>query len=233
VAYTEPLHPVTKQPLTELERYLWRLRMVAQEALYMHRGLHKTGDAAKALNEELLFLLTSYGLIIVCKFLEIWDRFGALGKDNERIRDVRRAIQPFVDRIRTWKGLDTFRNTALAHPYLTKDGKLIGPWQLLIEGRAPTYHAEILLLVQCVRFAVLGVLTAFQTEYEALKPILTSPPPQPSPGQGVEKGTQIPEVLRPIAKEVDQRLKPLGVVVGGPVAKEFIDIIVRVDLLLS
>src|SRR5437870_8296908 len=132
--YTEPLHPITRQPLSELDRFLWRFRMVAQEALLMRRGFNKTGDAAKVLNEELLFFLTNQALIIVCKFLEIWDGFGALEKDA-KIRQLRRAIQPFIDRIRVWSGLRMFRGTALAHPYLTKDKKLIGPWQLLFEGK--------------------------------------------------------------------------------------------------
>ena len=246
MAYSEPLHPVTKQPLSELDRYIWRLRVLAQEALVLQRGVNKAIAAARAanidptkvLNEELLYLLTGYALITVCKFLEIWDHFGALAKDSEKVRDVRRALQPWVDRIRQWKGLETFRNTALAHPYLTKVGeewKIIGPWQLLFEGRAPTYHAEILLLTDCVRHAILGVLTAFAAEYEALKPILASSAlPPTAPSQGVQTGAQIPDALRPIAREADKRLKEsLGIVAGGSIAQEFMNIILRIDLPLS
>src|SRR3989449_11289779 len=83
--------------------------------------------------------------------------------------------------------------------------------------------------------AILGVLTAVAAEYEALKPILASSAlPPTAPSQSVQTGAPIPDALRPIAREADKRMKEsLGIVVGGSIAQEFMNIILRIDLPLS
>ena len=48
-----------------------------------------------------------------------------------------------LDRILIWKGLETFRNSTLAHAYLTKEGKLLPPWQLFRTGLVALYPNAI------------------------------------------------------------------------------------------
>lgn len=218
----EPLHPETGEPLTNLERTLWRFRMVAHEAQVLWRGFNHYDDAAQAINEDLMFNLSNQALIIVSKFLEIWDDFGSLAKSDSRVICTRKAVQPAVDRILVWKGLEQFRNTTLAHAYVTKDGKLLPPWELTHTEQAPTYHAEIILLFQCVVFAVLAILSVFEEEYSPLDPLTGPPKEQPGFGPGIAKGTEIQPTLKKIMSQVDASLlAECGVVVKGPLLTTF------------
>ncbi len=188
----------------------------------MWRGFNAYPDVAQAVNADLLFGLMNQALIIVSKFLEIWDEFSSLAKGDARVVPARRAIQPAIDRMRVWNGLDLYRNTTLAHPYTTKDGRLLPPWELTSTGRAPTYHAEQILLLQLVTFAVAGILTVFEAEFKGIEPLCGPTGKIPGPGPGISKGTEIEGVLRPILTELDQRLKAeCGVVVKPDMVKAF------------
>lgn len=218
----EPLHPVRRDALTPLERFLWRFRMAAHEAQVMWRGFNAYPDAATAINEDLMFSLAHQALIIVCKFLEIWDEFGSLAKEDRRVVPMRRALQAIIDRIRIWEGLEIYRNTTLAHPYASKTGELLPPWELLQTGQAPSYHAEQILLLQLVVLAVAGILTVFETEYRPIDSLCGPIGSQSGPGPGISKGMEIDGVLRPLLTEVDRRLKAeCGVVVKGDLPKTF------------
>lgn len=217
----EVRHPLRGDGLTPLERQLWRLRMVAVEVQAMLRGYNSVDDVAKRIPDALLFPLTNYGLVLVAKFLEVWDDFGSLAKSETKVVAARRAVGPLTKRIDVWKGFDDFRNTALVHAYLTKSGKLVGPWYLLAKHRVPTYHAEVILLLHCVNFAVAGVLAAFQSEYKALGPALRSNFPEPDSGPGISLGTDISPALKAILPEVDKRLQNIGVPASNPVFAEF------------
>lgn len=190
----------------------------------MMRGLNHYPDAAKALNADIFFTLTNHALIIVCKFLEVWHDSNALAKTDSRIIQVRRAVSPFIDRIGVWKGLREQRNSALAHAYLDKDRNLVTPWQGIEEGTAPSFHAEIVLLLQLVYLCVLAILSVFEVEYAPID-ILAGPRPVfvPSPGPGIELGSEIQDALRPIAADVEARLRDeLQIVVRGPLLSVFI-----------
>jgi len=154
--------------------------------------------------------------------LEIWDEFRSSSKVDGRVVPMRRAIQPIIDRIRVWKGFETYRNTALAHPYTTKSGELVPPWELTRSGQAPSFHAEQVLLLQLVVFAVAGILTVFENEFRPIEPLCgpTGPPPTAAPG--ISKGTEIEPTLRPILSHVDQQLKAeCGVVAAGDLVAAF------------
>ena len=220
---TEPLHPTTGQKLNALERQLWRFRMVGHEASRMWRGLRTAPPDPGGINDDLMFALSNHALVIVCKFLEIWDDLGSLAQGVPRVIPTRRAVQPLVDRLQIWKGLDEFRNTTLAHAYQTKRGTLLPPWTLLRAGLAPTYHAEILLLLQTCVFASLGVLLAFEAEYTPIDPIARAAddsdvPPEP----GISRVDEIDGILRPLCAQVSQSLlRDLGIKSTGPLYDTF------------
>lgn len=204
----EPLHPETGKPLTDLERALWRFRMVAHEAAVMWRGFNGVKDVERDINADLMFGITNQALVIVCKFLEVWDDSGSLAPAEPRIILARRAAQPIIDRIRRWKGLETFRNTTLAHAYLDKDDKLLPPWELFRRGLAPTYHAEIVLLLQCVVFGALAILAVFEKEYAPLDKLAgPGDMPLPPPSPGISLGTEIEGELKAITQQVDFALR--------------------------
>lgn len=195
--------------------------MVTLEAQVMLRGYFSVPDAAAAIPKGLMFSLANHALVIVSKFFEVWDDLGSLASTNQSVVDVRRAVSPLIKRIQVWKGLDAFRNTTLAHPYTTKEGRLVGPWYLMSAHKVPTYHAEIILLLQCTMFAVAGTLAAFYEEYRALGPSFRSETPVPDKGPGIQLGTDIDPTLRPLLEEVDAALRGLGVPSKNPVFAEF------------
>ena len=218
----EPTHPIEHRQLTDLERTLWRFRMVSHEAGVMLHGFRRYTNVVEAINDDLLFSLTHQALIIITKFLEVWDDFGSLAIKETRVVPTRKALTPFLDRILIWKGLDQFRNTALAHAYLTNDGKLMPPWELLKEGKAPTYVAEVILLLHLVHWAVRDILCVFEKEYLQIDSLAGPPTGQPSHEPGIEKGDEIDGELRKITGTVAADLKnTLGVTASGPIAHAF------------
>lgn len=227
-AFDEPLHP-SGRPLTELERLLWRFRMVAHEASNMWRGFTRVPDVARTINDDLMFGLTNQALVIVCKFLEVWRASSSLAKANPRIVPARRAIQPVIDRLERWRGLDIFRNSTLAHAYTTSEGKLLPPWQLFRAGLAPSYHAEIIVLLQLVVFGSLGMLLAFEKEYTAIDPIARAPDvPVLDPAPGISLGTEIAPAVRSVCAQVDAGLmKELGLRAQGPIFDTFKNALAR------
>ena len=220
--YLEPLHPVRKESLTPLERDLWRLGMVAQEAEILLRGLNHYNDASASLNQDILFTITNQASIIICKFLEVWNATGRHAKADPRVIPRRRAAQPILDRITVWKGLARFRNSILAHPYLTSDAKLIEPRVIMSEYGVPAFHAEILLLLQLTRGAVLVFLDGFQTEFLALWPLSNENKFVLDPSPGIQLGTQIDPELRRVLGQADESLRREGLTIDPAFGDEFV-----------
>lgn len=141
----EPLHP-SGRPLSDFERALWRLKMVSHEANLLICSVTRSEDRKK--DKSLLFTLTNYGLVLVTKFLEIWDEFNGMAKDNRRVKEVAQAVSPAIRRItKTWPQIRSYRNWAIAHPYSIRDEpEITPPWKLLEAEVGPFQHAEILVL---------------------------------------------------------------------------------------
>ncbi len=197
--------------------------MVALENEIMLRGYRDVEDAARDIPENLLFSLANHGLILICKFLEVWRDFGGVAGAVPRVVDVRKAVHPLIERIEVWPGLTAFRNTTLAHAYLDKKtGSPVGPWPALYEHKAPTYHAEVLLLQHALHMAVAAVLACFEADYQGIRPLIgPARRPDPSPGPGIQLGTEIEPALKALARDVDRGLAGIGVVIKGTLAKEF------------
>jgi len=172
------------------------------------------------LEDDFVFTILNYGMILVSKFLEIWNEFGSLSKTNSRIVEVRRAIQPLIDRIEIWDGLREYRNSTLAHSYRTPQGQLMLPWHLLEAGRAPSYHAEMMALVTAAISAGFGILASFEEEYLAIRPLLASTIENLPIGPGISAGPEIAQSLRPIAVRVGSDLEKLGVRQDNAVYRE-------------
>ena len=70
------------------------------------RGFNKYSDVASVINNELLYAITHHALILVSKFLEVWEDLGSLAQDDPWIVPARRAIKPLLNRIDVWKSAD-------------------------------------------------------------------------------------------------------------------------------
>ncbi len=218
--YTEPTHPIRKDELNPLERHLWRFRVVCLETSCVMRGYRATPDVATTINPDLLFSLANHSLLLVCKFLEIWDSFGGLARDHARVVTIRRCVQPIVDRIRQWSGIDVLRDSALAHTYQTTDNKLISPRYILHSLDAPSSQAEIILLVDLVNFAVMAVLCAFEQEYLGVSQLFADLPAEIDHTKGIRTGHELDDALAAVLTVVDQKLAEAGISITGPIANE-------------
>ena len=189
----------------------------------MLRGLLAYPNVGDAINADLLFGLSNQALIIVTKFLEIWDDSGKLAKAEPKVINLRRALTPIIDRIHVWKGLRAIRNTSLAHAYLDK-GELVAPWEFLESGEAPTYHAEIVLLLYLVHMAVLCILHVFEDEYLSIDALTGHDKQHAAPpvGPGIRNDTEILPTLNAIALDTDARMETeFGARVAGPFVERF------------
>jgi len=224
--HTEPLHPKRQDPLTPLERDLWRLGMVAQETQILTRGLEHYRNTATPLNGDLLFSVTNQALITIVKFLEVWHATKQHAKSDSRVSRRRRALQPIIDRIEVWKGLRLFRNSTLAHPYLTRDGKLIEPNMIIRHHGVPFNNAEILLLLKLINFAVLGFISGFEDEFLAIWPVVDGDLVDRDlkvvdPAPGIHHESEIDPELRKVLAVAGASLKAQGLTISAWLSSDF------------
>lgn len=223
-AYVEPLHPKRGDALTDLDRTLLRLRLVALEMQELLRGAQHPvvpESGSDHLSVSLAFATSNYALILVAKFLEVTRTMGT-AKELPRMIEVLDALSPALARINMWPGIKDHRDSALAHAFLTRDGKFIHPVHQLAGSAAPTQHAECFALLQLSLVAIGSILQAFVSEWDDVKTLTRSDLPVPAPLRGVIAGHQIRDDLAPIADECDEALRAVGVdVTNGSVFKEF------------
>lgn len=214
----EPLHPEGRE-LSEFERQLWRLRLVAHECLMLHVGLTRSED--RKADGALMFTVSNYSLLLVCKFLEVWNDFEAMGRGNRRVAEAADAVEPLVKRIREWDQVRQYRNWTLAHPYRKeKLGPVIPPWKLLELGYVPNQEAERLLLNLCAVHCVAGVLVYLGDIYRKPAPALDVQDKEVTVRKGVVLGEDVVPNIEPLAAEADRRLKAAGVDLSDPVFTE-------------
>lgn len=182
----------------------------------MIRGFTACDIAEISINSELMFGLTNQALILVCKFLEVWDSTNALAKGDPRIVDMRRAVRPIIERMRVWPGLDSLRNSGLAHAYLDRKGDLVAPWQLALDGRAPSYHAESLLLLHLVIYGSLSAMAPFEAEYTPIDGLAREPSGRmPTPEPGISVTADIEAQVRQVTSKVSPELWRIFGITGG------------------
>ncbi len=145
-----------------------------------------------------------------------------MSQNNRQVREVAQAVSPAVRRItKTWPKIRDYRNWAIAHPYSIRDQpEITPPWKLLEAEVGPVQHAEILVLLDCVRFAAAGVLAYFGDLYRKLAPTLQVPPSPPE-RRGASDGVSAQAEREDLAKELDQKLQEIGVSLRDSVFKEF------------
>jgi hypothetical protein len=116
-------------------------------------------------DDDLKFAMNNKMLIEICSFLEEWKRFKKYAKDDEGVRATMKITAPAIKRLKSWRGLEGWRNTMLAHgPRDDNDG---GKVTLLdkryFDAEVPTTYCEVMLLAEyCVY-----VIAAFICRHKA------------------------------------------------------------------
>ena len=215
----EPRHPSGRE-LSDFERWLLRLRLIGREAHQVFCSALKTEE--RKADSTLVFVLHNYGLIIICRFLEIWRRFNGLAKDNRRVRDACELAKPLLDRINEWPGLEEYRDFILAHRYQIGDRpEFIPPWVLLRTGRVPSKPAEWFVLLDCVRMASATVMAFFGDIPIELDPALDIGE-EPSAPHGLEDPDDADVERRRLSRLMDQRMRDAGVDLRHPIFRTLI-----------
>jgi hypothetical protein len=222
VDYIEPLHPVTQEPLTDLDRTLLRLHFVAIDLTLTLSAINlasDSSDAGIARSGTLAVVLCNYSLAQVVKFLEVLESWRTTGKDR-RAREVKSALNETIQRIDSWPGLRQFRHTVLAHPYLHDGNKFVHPMRQFEEYVMPPTVAEMILLLTLSRFAAIAFLQAFASPYMALGPLQVLPVAG-KPGHEVVGAENIASTAKEFIEAASNRLVELGIDPQGVIVQQF------------
>lgn len=119
-------------------------------------------------NEDLKQTIFLKQIIDVCAFLEEFNVFNSLAKDNERVKLVCKQVKPALKRIEEVKGLKAYRNALIAHNFRTASNKenvvLLSDY-----SKNPDYPnsiAEIFFLSAICSTIIEAVSTEFENELQ-------------------------------------------------------------------
>ncbi len=213
----EPRHP-TGRELTELERCLFCLYLSGVEA--KHFASVFDGHEDRKHDGPLVFTVINQAVIVIDKFAEAWDAFNALAKADHRVRKLCAATKPLIDRIKVWPELRTYRNQAMAHAYRDSRGRVMHPTAFVRAGATPQASDEVMELTLLVRLAATAGLACFEVEFDGIRSLLESYPPEPEDRQPMTPEARTAE-LQSLAARVNDALKELGIDLSRPIFRTF------------
>ena len=109
-------------------------------------------------------------LLMAHNFLDEYEHYFT-SKDiaiQEKIKSVKRVVKPAIQEIKKWKGLEKFRNHALAHNFRIKEK---GNKSIFLDGAISAYDiprsvTDLTILISCIDFVGKVIARYFQTEYD-------------------------------------------------------------------
>ncbi len=181
-------------PLTDFQKCLLALSAIKNQ-LENSLRVFKRYPA----DEDQKWGTSNHIIIMTCTFLEEWKRLRQIARQNDAQNQSVEIAQIAVDRINRWSGLQTLRNSLLAHPSRLKDKKRVAIPAELLEN-APSHYAEILLLGECAVYATAVIIGRHQQEQ--IHALLSIPHPKIPDAGGIktleELETEISEIRRKI-----------------------------------
>ncbi|MDX0157827.1 hypothetical protein GOC22_19570 [Sinorhizobium meliloti] len=116
-------------------------------------------------DEDLKWTMSSYMLLTVHGFLEEWRIFNRLAGTDPSVRRTCEITSAALKRIKSWPGLEPFRNSVLAHTTRTKEGTLTDIESLLASFKIPR-HAETMLMAELANLSAAVALRRHTAVYE-------------------------------------------------------------------
>jgi hypothetical protein len=86
--------------------------------------------------------LFNHSLLEICSFMEEYDKYFHSTLEEQfksRIKELRKAANPAMKKVREWKDLRVYRNEMIAHPWRTGNGKQLSYKKLLIYDVPKSY----------------------------------------------------------------------------------------------
>ncbi|WPK53864.1 hypothetical protein [Vibrio fluvialis] len=148
-------------------------------------------------DEDVKWSLNNKMLIDICSFMDEWKRFNNYAKDDQSIRETMKITAPAIKRLKSWTGIQGFRNTVLAHGFRDDNdqGKPTCLDKRYFDANVPTTYAEVMLLSEyCVY-----VISAFICRHKEDHQLAISN--QPSKDTCVTRGI---ETLEEFNKDVEE-----------------------------
>ena len=151
-------------------------------------------------DEDLKFSLNNKMLIDIASFLDEWKRFNHYAKDDDVLKETLSIASPALKRIKKWKGIQSMRNTMLAHGFRDGEnpGKITCINKRYFTANVPTTYAEVMLLSEYAVYAISAVICRHNLDHEiALASI-------PSHELEVERGIQTMGEFEEAVSELEQ-----------------------------
>ena len=208
----EDAHP-TGRELTELERCLFCFYLNGTEAKHCIDAI--AGHDDRKHDAAFVFTLTNHALILINKLLEVWIKFCSQRKADERVKKLIESMRPAVERLRSWAGIEAFRNQALAHGYRTKSSKVVHPTALLRSGSVPLQNDETMHLLLLCKVLSTAVIVFFAAEFGGIRPLLENYPLEPADPRAMNS-KQREQELHLMGTQLNSALAALGVDLGSP-----------------
>ncbi|TXG39587.1 hypothetical protein [Seonamhaeicola maritimus] len=124
--------------------------------------------------DSVLFSIISSQIIITsCSYLDEWEYFGKLIKEEQepRIITLRKITKPVIDRINEWKDMRQFRNNMLAHNHrIKKENNSLAIFNTSRKLNCPYSFYDYKLLIGCIFITKNVLLRMFQNEYNRAIP---------------------------------------------------------------
>ncbi|WP_272149186.1 hypothetical protein [Tenacibaculum aiptasiae] len=124
-------------------------------------------------NSVIFSVITSQIIITSCSYLEEWEYFARLIKEEQesRIIILRKITKPVIDRINEWKDLRKFRNNMIAHNHrIKKENNSLAIFNLSRSLYCPNSFYDYKLLSGCIFIANRVLLKLFAKEYKEILP---------------------------------------------------------------
>lgn len=126
--------------------------------------------------DSVLFSIISSQIIITaCSYLDEWELFGKLIKEEQgsRIITLRKITKPVIDRINEWKDMRQFRNNIIAHNHrIKKVNNSLAIFNISRKLNCPYSFFDYKLLIGCIFITKNVLLRMFENEYNRILPIL-------------------------------------------------------------
>jgi len=132
--------------------------------------LKKEKDNSKSV---IYAIITSQIILTSCSFIEEWELFGNLIKEDSRILELRKIVKPAIDRINKWSDMRYYRNSIVAHNHrIKKENNSIAILKIDRKLKCPNSYFDFMLLMGCIFIIKKILLYIFKNEYNQLIPRL-------------------------------------------------------------
>lgn len=120
-------------------------------------------------------IIESQILLTSCSYMDEWELFGKLIKEEPRILKLRKVVKPAIDRINKWSDMKYYRNSIIAHNHrIRKENNSVAILNMDREFKCPNSFFDFSLLMGCIYITKNVLLRFFAIEFNQILPKLNN-----------------------------------------------------------